>query len=227
MGDVLGATAVWINVANVVYLASYAVHDILWLRILTVVAAVSLVPYYLFQPTPLWTPIIWNGIFVAINAYWIVRLLLERRPVRLTADERRLRELAFPSLTAREALNLYRTGRWEDLAPGASIVQHDKSQQRLSVILRGIADVLDHGEAVGELGEGQFVGEIDTRADSLTGIDVVVRTRMRVMCWPRAPLEAFLKSRPDVALALERSIGLQLRHRLDEALVHLRERSSQ
>ncbi len=60
---------VWINVANVLYLASYSVRDILWLRILSVTGGLCLLPYYYLQPAPLMTPIYWNILFLAINAY--------------------------------------------------------------------------------------------------------------------------------------------------------------
>jgi len=43
----------WITGANLLYLASYSVRDILWLRILTIVAAVLLIPYYYLQAVPL------------------------------------------------------------------------------------------------------------------------------------------------------------------------------
>jgi hypothetical protein len=38
------------------------------------------------------------------------------------------------------------------------------------------------------------------------------------MCWPRVRLEAFVAKRPDVELALERSVGLQLQDMLNTAL---------
>jgi len=221
MGDILGATATWITVANILYLMSYSVHDILWLRILTVVAALLLIPYYFLQPAPLWMPIVWNFVFTAINAFWIVRLILERRPIHLTADEQRLRELAFPSLTAREALNLYKMGEWEDIEPGTSIVEHDNTRARFSVIFSGIADVEQRGVKIAELSEGQFVGDIDSHVAEKADIDVLVQTRVRVMCWPRSKLQAFLKGRPDVALALARSVGLQLRRLLDKTMSEL------
>ena len=54
---------VLVNTANIFYLLSYSVKDIFWLRILTVVAALFLLPYYYMQSTPLWTPIGWNLFF--------------------------------------------------------------------------------------------------------------------------------------------------------------------
>ncbi len=210
----------WITVANLLYLASYSVRDILWLRILGVAAMLLLIPYYMMQPAPLIVPVLWNILFIAINVYWIVRLIFERRPVHFTPDEARLKELVFPSLTPREARNLFSLGAWDDLAPGASVVEHDQGSQRVSVIVRGVADVVHRDVTVNELGEGQFVGAIDRNAAQIE-MDVVVRQAMRVLCWPRERLEAFLASRPDIQIVLERSIGFELRRLLNDALSKL------
>ena len=67
--------------ANILYLISYAVRDILWLRILTVVAASILIAYFWLLPEPLYTVVYWNLLFTGINIYWVTRLMLERRPV--------------------------------------------------------------------------------------------------------------------------------------------------
>lgn len=60
-----------VSVANVFYLMSYSVRDILWLRILTVVGGTLLLPYYYLQTEPLWAPFGWNLVFLAINVFWI------------------------------------------------------------------------------------------------------------------------------------------------------------
>jgi hypothetical protein len=213
---------VWITVANVIYLASYSVRDILWLRVLTVVGAALLIPYYIMQAQPLRAAIVWGIVFILINIYWIIRLLIERRPVHLTPDEARLRELSFPSLTPREARDLYAMGVWDDLRPGNSLVMHDRNSGRFSVILRGTASVIYRGDLISQLGEGQFVGTIDVRADVLDDIDVQIQTVTRVMCWPREHLHSFVAGRPDVELALERSVGLELQRLLDATLGELK-----
>ncbi len=68
-----------INIANILYLLAYFVRDMLWLRVLTVIAAVSLIVYFYLLPDPLMTAVYWNTFFVGLNIYWVVRLLLERR----------------------------------------------------------------------------------------------------------------------------------------------------
>ena len=65
-----------IYVANGLYLLSYAVRDILYLRLLTVVAACCLATYFYNQAEPLMTVVYWNMFFIALNVAqlsWIVR----------------------------------------------------------------------------------------------------------------------------------------------------------
>jgi hypothetical protein len=202
----LGADA-WIMMANTLYLGSYLVREILWLRVLTVVAATLLIPYYYLQPSPLWTAIAWNVVFTAINLGWIGRLLSERRPVHLSEDEQRLYQLAFRTLTPREMARLLALGRWEDVEPGRCLVEHDRDLERLSIILRGRAEAKMDGVQVAELGEGRFVGELAFVGDQEAPLSVVVVEPTRIMSWPRGAFQKLLKDFPDLGLALQASLG--------------------
>ena len=68
-----------INVANVLYLVSYFVRDVLLLRAFTVIAASMLIPYFYFRPDPLLPAVCWNLFFIALNVWWIIRLVRARR----------------------------------------------------------------------------------------------------------------------------------------------------
>ncbi len=99
-----------IHTANVIYLVSYTMREILWLRVFTVVAATCLIFYFYLRPEPLLTPIYWNLVFIVLNIIWIVRLLLERRPVQLSDDEQDLCRLVFGTITPREMIKLLKLG---------------------------------------------------------------------------------------------------------------------
>jgi hypothetical protein len=73
-----------IYAANILYLLSYLVRDILYLRLLTVVAACCLVAYFYTQAEPLMTVIYWNLFFVTLNVLQLTRILWER--YRITAN---------------------------------------------------------------------------------------------------------------------------------------------
>jgi len=59
----------FIHIANVIYLLSYAVKNMLALRILTILGLLSLFPYFL--ALHLYAPVMWNVVFLTIN---LVRL---------------------------------------------------------------------------------------------------------------------------------------------------------
>ena len=69
--------------ANILYLLSYMVRDILHLRLLTIVAACCLVTYFYNQAEPLMTVVCWNVFFVGLNALQLTRIIRER----LNGDE--------------------------------------------------------------------------------------------------------------------------------------------
>jgi hypothetical protein len=64
--------------ANILYLLSYTVRDILHLRLLTIVAACCLVSYFYNQAEPLMTVVYWNVFFVALNALQLAFILKGR-----------------------------------------------------------------------------------------------------------------------------------------------------
>ena len=69
--------------ANILYLLSYIVRDILHLRLLTIIAACCLVTYFYNQAEPLMTVVCWNVFFVGLNALQLTRIIRER----LNGDE--------------------------------------------------------------------------------------------------------------------------------------------
>lgn len=77
-----------VNAANVLYLLSYLVRDMLKLRILTVTAASCLILYFYSQPEPLMACVWWNLFFVSQNLVWIARLLVKRRHAARERSER-------------------------------------------------------------------------------------------------------------------------------------------
>lgn len=74
-----------VYIANILYLLSYFVRDMLWPRALTVLAANCLVAYFYLRPEPLLTVICWNLFFVALNLFQITRLVVERRRLAIPA----------------------------------------------------------------------------------------------------------------------------------------------
>lgn len=70
-----------INAANILYVLAYFTTDMLRLRVLTLVAACCLATYFASQPAPLWNVVVWNGFFIGLNLWQLIRLVSARRPL--------------------------------------------------------------------------------------------------------------------------------------------------
>lgn len=207
------ALDVLVNVANVIYLFSYSVRDILWLRILTVIGALLLLPYYYFQPDPLWPAIAWNIVFTAINIFWIAKLLLERRPVQFTEEERGLYQTALRGLKEREAFKLFRAGNWTSLQAGAHLLTQGREVDTLSLIVEGDVSVELNGKQVDTLGRGNFIGAT-AFLDRTPGFNAIVTVTatgpVRVIVWPWSALKKLIASDADIEVGIEGCLGLEL-----------------
>ena len=94
------------------------------------------------------TPIYWNLAFTALNTFWIVQLLLERRPVKLSDEEQRLCELVFRTMTPREMIKILKLASWQSAVAGEYFVERGKPLDRLMVIYSGKACVEVGGKNV-------------------------------------------------------------------------------
>ena len=208
-----------INIANILYLFSFLVRDILWLRILTVIAASFLIPYFYFRPDPLIVAIYWNLLFTGLNLFWIGRLLYERRPVRLTGNDLRLYQLVFRCLTPREMLSLIKIGRWEMAEPQQCFISQGDTLDRLMVICAGKAAVMKDGKMLEELGDGQFIGGISFITEDTAPTDVIAIEETHYMSWPKDKLKTFLKDKAELQSALQLTLGFDLSKRLEASYV--------
>jgi CRP-like cAMP-binding protein len=199
-----------LHFANILYLASYSVRDILWLRILTIVAILMLLPYYYYQPTPMIGAMVWNGLFAALNVVQIIFLLLERRPVQLDDRQSRIYRLVFRSLTPREFLKLISSASWRQAEPGDEIVHKGEALDRLILIGSGRVKCEISEARTVELNEGQFVGEMAYLTGGASTARVSAIEPTEYLVWPTAELERFLFAHPALSTLLQTVIGIDL-----------------
>ncbi len=206
-----------VHIANLLYLTSFMMWVIVWLRVLTVIAASCLMPYYYFQPEPLLPAIYWNLAFIVLNLAWIWRILLERRPVQLSADEIQLCNLVFHSLTPREMLKLLKLAHWEDVPVGKWLVEAGKKVDRLRVIFSGRARVEAQGKPVTELGPGELIGQMSFITDEPAPVHIVATEPTRCVTWYKSTLKDFLNLHPDLRAAFQVVLGMDLSHKVKTA----------
>jgi hypothetical protein len=204
-----------VHFSNILLLVSYSVRDILWLRWFAVAAALTNMPYFLFQHTVLWPPVLWALVFTAINLYQISRIYLERRPVVLSDDERRLYNLGFQSLRPREFVSLTLVGEWKSASAGERILIEGEPASRLCVAITGRADVRKQGQRIGTLEPGHLIGTALALMGASSPVEATFTEPSRYMSWPVSNLRTFVDKRPDLRVALQGLVSRDLATKLE------------
>ena len=94
-----------IHIANLFYLASFLVRDILWLRTMTCGGLIFGILFFTCQTTPLYGPTFWHITFLGINLYQILRLQAERRQLQLSPEQEAIRRGILEGMSDEELLN--------------------------------------------------------------------------------------------------------------------------
>jgi hypothetical protein len=203
-----------IHSANLIYLVSYVMRDILWLRIFTVIAAACLVLYFYFLPEPLLTSVYWNILFITLNVYWIARLLLERRPVQLTADEKQLCELVFRLVSPREMISLLKIGTWETAEANECLIASGSELDKLMLIQSGQACLIVDSVETQTVNPGQFMGSVSFITDEIAPADFVALEPMRYLRWDKSSLKRYLTKNPELHAAIQETLSMDLTEKL-------------
>lgn len=204
-----------IHLGNILIFASFSVADILWLRLLQIVASAAFIGY--FAALDLAAPIAWNVAFIALNLIHSVRLIRARRPAPLTAAQERLYLRVFQSLTRREFLALLGRGEWRDVEVGERLVAQEEPLAELMLVTGGRVAVLVGEDEVARLGPGNFVGEMSFFTKSRPSASVFVTAPGKVVAWPADALRRYLEPQKEMRAKLERIIGADVIDKLRAA----------
>jgi CRP-like cAMP-binding protein len=193
---------------------SFAVREILWLRVLAITASAGLIWSELLQPDPRLATITWHPVFIVVNGIWLVRLTWVERRATLSADEELLYTSMFRSFSRLDFRMLLRTGRWSEAAVGDVLATEGKPVDDVSIIVRGGADVTAGGRSIARLGACQMVGEMSFVAGGPASATVAVTEPSRLLVFRKDDLRNLRRRRPSLRFALEAVIGADLSRKL-------------
>ena len=204
----------FIHAANILLLLAYSVTDVLWLRLFAVASSAIAIPYFLLQPSPQWAPVGWSVLFAGINLFQSTRLFMERRPVKLTAEEERVRTLAFADLSPRKLLEILSLGSWNTAEPGQRLIESGRPLDAVALIVRGSVHVTKEGRLLGELRAGDLVGSAVLLTGDVAAVDATAAEPVRNVRWPIATLKRYLDANPDARIVLQRHLAHDLAGKL-------------
>lgn len=205
----------FIHAANVVLLLAYSVRDILWLRVLALTSSLIAIPYFLLQPAPLWAPLGWTAVFAGVNLVQSSRLLLERRPVKLTAEEEQVRRLVFPQLPPRKVLEVLNIGRWTTSESGEQLIKQGQPIESISLLVSGKVRVTLRQRFLDYLVAGNVVGSALLLSGVPSEVDATVEESVCAMTWDLAVLQRYLAANPETRLAMQRHMAVDLASKIE------------
>jgi len=205
----------FIHGANVLLLLAYSVRDILWLRLFALASSLIAMPYFLFQPTPLWAALGWSVLFAAINLFQSWRLFVERRPVKLTPEEEHVRRLVFRDLAPRKVLQVLSIGSWITAERGERLIEHGKRVEGVSLVVHGKVRVTRNEHVLGDLVAGNLVGSALLLSGVPANVDAVAVEPVRAIRWELGTLENYLNAHPETRIIMQQHLARDLAGKMD------------
>ena len=206
---------VLLNTANVLYVFCYGVRDVLWLRILAVIAMLLLIPYYANQIEPMTSCIYWQAIFIAVNAFWIVVIFRDRRPPVMTEAEQHLYDSVFKGCCSpNDMLRLVAEAKWNEAGDGVRLIKRRTDLNQLLLIHNGVVSVQVDGQEVATLESGNLVGEMSYLSRNKTNADVFTRGTVQYLSWSREVLEELFNGKVELKSAMYEIVGRDLVRKL-------------
>ena len=201
---------------------SFLVKDILYLRLVSVLASLFSVFYnYTIPIEPMWLAINWNIVFIVVNIYHIAVLIYEKRPVQMSPKYKELYETMFKDMTPVEFLKITKIADWIHFKRGEVITQQKHTVDTLNLIYNGTVDVAVDGVKVAELKDGQFVGEMSFLTEKPATATCVVKHDTELLVWPQKEFKDLLKRNPSLYFTIQSLLSAQV----SSALVNISKKS--
>ena len=191
--DFLTDSTVIFFIANTLYVISYMLTSMVWLRVLAIIAAASTVPYFYFQLEPLWSALFWQGCFLAVNLVNLLILLFSMRATNFDEDEELAYGVKFSDLKPYEVRPIFKYAERRSLEAGCKLLAEGDENDSLFLILEGAFKVIKNGAEVAVLGPGHFVGELSFLGDHAVSADVIAAQDTRLMYWDKQSLAPLFK----------------------------------
>ncbi len=190
---------------------SFLVKDILWLRLVSILASAFGMAYNYFIPAnPMWIAIGWNGIFIGLNLYHIAVLVYEKRPVHMNPKDKELYQTLFKDMTPVEYLKISKIARWKKFTAGDVMIRQEHMVTDLILIYNGTVDVMVRDKKVAELRDGQFVGEMSFLTEKSATATCVVKHDTECLVWKQPEFKDLLKRNPSLYYTIQSLLSNQL-----------------
>lgn len=190
---------------------SYAFRNVNWLRVLAIASSLLAIYYSAgVSREPLWIPILWNALFIAVNVFQLFLTRWRLRSVMLDPLENFLSKTVLRNFPPAEVKSFAAIASEGELPAGQQLIREGMNLHHLFCIVQGKVDILAHGKKIAELSAGYFVGEMSLLTRSTTRADVIASTNLKLLVWPHEAIEKWVDSDATRLALLQTAMGSQV-----------------
>ncbi len=194
---------------------SFYVRDMLFLRTLAIISGVVGISYnYFLSVGPLWLVIFWLSVFICINGYRIVGIILERRTIKFSEEEMELHETVFQNFTSLEFMKLMRIAEWNSVEIGHQFAEQGQIIDGLNLLFNGEVSIERDGKELGRGRDGSMIGEMSFIQGGGATATVLSTEACRYIHWPKEQLKSLLMRNPSMDIAMKHVFSLDLTRKL-------------
>ena len=175
-------------------LLSLSIKDILWLRVILVIAQVTLAIYQLVIAR--YDVMVWNMLFTIVNTYHIIRIANERKPVKIPEEINDIYNNVFYNMTSKAFIYLWNLGKYCN-GENKVIIKEGENQIKLFMILQGVAKVTRNEKTLTMLNRGDFIAEMSFLTEEPASADVYLEDNVKYIMWNQEELRHMQKLNTD------------------------------
>ena len=198
-----------LNLGYALTFIALAIREVFWLRITLTAAQISLFTYHYYYANNQ-SAAFWTAVFVIVNTYNIIKIIIDRRPKIIPDEIRDLYEGIFSNLTTREFLYFWNMGRIRSVTD-EFLINSGEKQNNLLLVLSGTANVEVNGKPIASLDRGAFIAEISFLTGEPASADVHAIDELIFISWRSERLKNMQHENP--------AFWMKLQHALSEDLI--------
>ncbi len=196
-----------VHLGYLLQLVALLARDVLWLRALLAVAQSVVAVYAISRGVVAIAG--WNLVLVAINSFWVLRILRERRAVAIPEALRAVYEAHFAALRAGEFLRFWEMAEVRQ-AHALELTREGTRPEALYWLSSGSLTMEKWGHPPRRVQTPCFVGEMSM----LTGRPASATVRLvgdgELRTWPRQVLERIQRQQPVLWARVQSVLGLDV-----------------
>lgn len=190
-----------VHVAALIGVAAMMFRSPLLLRGLLLASTTLYIVYYLAVPAvPMWAPIFWSAVTIAINGTMMARIVLDRTQFRLTPDEQRLHAVLGDALSHGAFRQLMALATWRIAETPRILTREGAPVESLFYVVDGGLGITKSGKSF-PIAAGTFIGEVAFLRRTTASATATLQPGARYVEWPAAALDRLLGRNPALRTA--------------------------